>query len=393
GGPVLSPLQIIDSLEQTIEKAKATGDLKMYESQVSTAEERGVQYEIRLCPALQQKEEARVPKSNIAPDPSHVSKVVETIFHKDPFLPPFNSLLIGEMNDDLEEGGVGYYTLLNKYAVVPGHFLLVTRVYESQSQPLTPSQLVHTYLLLLAAKARNKQYFAFFNCGVLSGASQPHKHIQIIPGEPPIERLARSAKVENEARAFVIPQLPFAANIKRLRRSSIDASSPIAVRSPVPSSDAEKEILESLSEELSMSFMAVLDEMYNIIRVKAEHDRERGITSTTSSTTSSGPSYNVVMTLEHIYLFPRTAEKFIMGQPPSEQAAKETTETTTEDSSTYLSLPINSLGFAGALLVKSEEELRRVKEVGVGKMLLAVGMEPLKDEDNKGCDDVFADLA
>ncbi|CAG8761132.1 6577_t:CDS:2, partial [Acaulospora colombiana] len=159
GGAILSPLQIIDSLEQTTEKAKNTGDLLTYDSQVFTVEEHGVQYEVRLCPALQKKEEARVPKSNIAPDPDHVSKVVETIFHKDPFLPPFNSLLVGEMKDDLEESGIGYYTLLNKYAVVP--------VYESQAQPLTPSQLVHAYLLLLAAKARSKQYFAFFNCGVL----------------------------------------------------------------------------------------------------------------------------------------------------------------------------------------------------------------------------------
>jgi hypothetical protein len=43
GGPILSPLQIIDSLEQTMEKAKSTGDLKMYESQTSTVEEHGVQ--------------------------------------------------------------------------------------------------------------------------------------------------------------------------------------------------------------------------------------------------------------------------------------------------------------------------------------------------------------
>jgi hypothetical protein len=76
---------------------------------------------------LQQKEEHRVPKSNIVPGPSQVSKVIETIFDKDPFLPPFNSLLVGEMNDDLEEGGIGYYVVLNKYAVVPGHFLLVTK--------------------------------------------------------------------------------------------------------------------------------------------------------------------------------------------------------------------------------------------------------------------------
>jgi hypothetical protein len=197
------------------------------------------------------------------------------------------------------------------------------------------------------------------------------------------------------ARAFVIPQLPFAAHIKRLDKSSINASSSVVSQLPSTStlSEADQETLDRLGAELSMSFMSILDEMYNLFRVKAEHDRERGTSTTASFTTSSSPSYNVVMTLEHIYLFPRTAETFIMEQAPYEEASKQHTEGTPENPSTYLNLPINSLGFAGALLVKSEEELQKVKAVGVGKMLLAVGMEPLKEEDNKGCDDVFADLA
>lgn len=89
---------------------------------------------------------------------------------------------------------------LNKYAVVHGHFLLVTKAYQSQSHPLTPPQLLQTYLLLLAAAAKGRPYFAFFNCGELSGASQPHKHIQLMPGEPPIVKQARAARLDNESR-------------------------------------------------------------------------------------------------------------------------------------------------------------------------------------------------
>jgi sulfate adenylyltransferase (ADP) / ATP adenylyltransferase len=74
--------------------------------------------------------------------------------------------------------------------------------YQSQAHPLTPSQLVQTYLLLLAAQSKHQPYFAFFNCGELSGASQPHKHIQFIPGEAPIDRVAKSAKVENEGESL-----------------------------------------------------------------------------------------------------------------------------------------------------------------------------------------------
>jgi hypothetical protein len=39
-------------------------------------------------------------------------KLVETIVEKDPFLPPFTKLLIGEMNAALEEEEDGYYVLV-----------------------------------------------------------------------------------------------------------------------------------------------------------------------------------------------------------------------------------------------------------------------------------------
>jgi ATP adenylyltransferase/5',5'''-P-1,P-4-tetraphosphate phosphorylase II len=42
-------------------------------------------------------------------------------------MPPFTSLLVGGMKDELEEDGEGYNVLLNKFALVRGHFLLVTK--------------------------------------------------------------------------------------------------------------------------------------------------------------------------------------------------------------------------------------------------------------------------
>lgn len=377
GGPTLTPAKVLESLDQSIEIAKANGDLHMYESHVAEVVEHEIKYQVRVCPALQKKEEGRASPASVVPEPHGVSKVVDTIINHDPFLPPFTSLLIGELKDALEEDQEGYYVLLNKFAVVHGHFLLVTKIYQSQSQPLTPSQLVHTYLLLFAAQAKRQPYFAFFNCGELSGASQPHKHIQFIPGEAPIEALARGAHVENESRAFVISKLPFSAHIKRLDRSVIS-------RMASSFENLDLDNLDRLGAELSMAFMALLDEMYHTIRVRAEHERERDAqtgTSSSGSQASSAPSYNVVMTLEHIYLFPRSAEKFI-------QHGGEEVPQTFE-----LTLSINSLGYAGMLLVKSDEELEKVRQIGIGRMLGQVGMEPLRQEDDKGCDDVFADLA
>ncbi|CAG7846380.1 SubName: Full=Uncharacterized protein {ECO:0000313/EMBL:CCA69052.1} [Serendipita indica DSM 11827] len=392
GVSVLSPSQVIDSLEKAVENAKIRGDLKSYESFVEDVVDAGIKYQIRLCPALAQKHKERAPTPNIAPDASNITAVVQTITQTDPFLPPFNSLHIGEMRDVLEEDSVeGYNVLLNKFALVKGHFLLVTKEYESQAHPLTPSQLVQTYLLLLAAHTRNRPFFAFFNCGILSGASQPHKHIQFFPGQAPIERLAKAAKVENEGMSLA--HLLFLNSHSRRISSDWTRMSFLLLKpfvdgsSTAESSDEAREAVDRLSAELAMSFMAILDEMYQTIRVHAHH-------STTDTNSSAGnganlevasafegggpstPSYNVVMTLEHIYLFPRTAEKY-----------------TPTSSSSNLTLSINSLGFAGMLLVKSEEERALVKEIGITSILRRVGMEPLKEEDNKGCDDVFADLA
>ncbi|KAG8833031.1 bifunctional AP-4-A phosphorylase/ADP sulfurylase, partial [Serendipita sp. 399] len=205
-------------------------------------------------------------------------------------------------------------------------------------------------------------------------------------------------------RAFTIPNLPFAAHIKRLDRQTISSASSI-VTSTVYSPTSSQEQLDRLGAELSMSFMSVLDEMYQTMRVRAQHEAAASTEAKTPESKAGvvTPNYNVVMTLEHIYLFPRSAEKFILRSSP--EAPNTTTNTSTTalltlpqldgvpDDEPFLSLSINSLGFGGMLLVKSNQELERVKSVGIGRILSTVGMEPLKEEDNKGCDDVFADLA
>jgi len=74
----------------------------------------------------------------------------------------------------------------NKFAVVPLHFLLVTKHFESQTFPLTPPQLIAAYQVLLSfydakrsADSPAGELLCFYNCGEMSGASQPHKHVQV----------------------------------------------------------------------------------------------------------------------------------------------------------------------------------------------------------------------
>jgi microcystin degradation protein MlrC/ATP adenylyltransferase/5',5'''-P-1,P-4-tetraphosphate phosphorylase II len=69
-----------------------------------------------------------------------------------------------------------HVALLNKFPVIAGHMLLVTKEYHSQNERLSLEDFE-----ALAACSDGKGWLAFYNCGPQSGCSQPHKHVQIVP--------------------------------------------------------------------------------------------------------------------------------------------------------------------------------------------------------------------
>ncbi|KAJ7130854.1 ATP adenylyltransferase-domain-containing protein [Mycena crocata] len=294
-------------------QAQAEGDLLFFPSTIVKYGDSGIEYEIRLCPALQNK--PALPSPHFAKPTKH-----------DPFEPPYNpNLYVGELRD--EDNAEDYVVLLNKYAVVPQHFLLVTKEFRSQASPLLPPDLVQTYLLLAAARKARHNLFAFYNCGDNSGASQAHKHVQFIPLEdedgPPIEYLARSEYT------------PFALNLAYANH---------VYRFPDRFYRYTPEKLEVI---LSNAFLALLDLVVSTIR----HDPDYP---------AGKPSYNVVITLEHMHLIPRRQETHVLTGTGDE-------------------LSVNALAFAGMLLVKSDRELAAVKTEGVGKILRAVGLESVHE--------------
>jgi ATP adenylyltransferase len=309
-----SASDIIYRLSSCYDKALSSGDLCFFSSTVHKYVEYDVEYQIRLCPALQKK---------------HVAVGQEPAKPLDPFAPPYTSnLFIGEIHD--KEGDQEYAVLLNKYSVVPRHFLLVTKEYQSQTSPLMPPDLLTAYSLLVAAQKAGQNLLAFYNCGDNSGASQPHKHLQFIPIEgdgPPIERLARRAKLETSDKPFSLTSLPYANHVYRLPQHM--------------SSPGEIECV------LSQTFLSLIDLGISTIRHDADYPAGK-------------PAYNVLFTLEHMHLIPRRRETHIL---------KETGE----------ELSINSLGFAGMLLVKSEAELEAVKSEKVGDILKGVGLQSVHD--------------
>ena len=123
--------------------------------------------------------------------------------------------------------------------------------------------------------------------------------------------------------------LPYANFVQRL---------PSSTRDSYPS---------ELSNILGSSFITLLDLVINNIR--RQPDYPPGET-----------SFNLLLTLEHLHLIPRKQEAHKLEATGDE-------------------LPVNALGFAGMLLVKSEVELEAVKTEGVGKILRAVACEEVEE--------------
>lgn len=127
-------------------------------------------------------------------------------------------------------------------------------------------------------------------------------------------------------RPFSLDALPYANHVRRL-----------------PSSLSSTTDLDTLEHTLAGAFIPLLDLAFQTVRHDAEYP-------------AGTPSYNVVLTLEHVHVVPRRRETHTLagtGEP----------------------LSVNALGFAGMLLVKSERELEAVKEEGVTKILRGVALE------------------
>lgn len=150
------PSDFIDILEQKFEKAEAEGEIEFNGKEATVEVEHlphmDVQY--MMLPSLSKR-----------PDRSQQKK--------NPFLEPEPLLTI------VEDFGTDnqFRLVFNKYPVVPGHFMLLTKEFKSQDTPLLPEELEAIYSV---SKFLGNDWFAFYNCGPELGASQPHKHVQFM---------------------------------------------------------------------------------------------------------------------------------------------------------------------------------------------------------------------
>jgi sulfate adenylyltransferase (ADP) / ATP adenylyltransferase len=107
--------------------------------------------------------------------------------------------------------------VLNKYPVIENHALIVTRDYQDQEAPLERADFEAVWTCL-----RDAGGLAFYNAGAVAGASEPHRHFQLVPtpiGPPPLATPFDAVQGEARFDAEVgrIAALPFLHGICRLR--------------------------------------------------------------------------------------------------------------------------------------------------------------------------------
>jgi sulfate adenylyltransferase (ADP) / ATP adenylyltransferase len=149
-------LLTLSVVQAATRRAAASGALQPIETQSLALEHAGVQFALRAVSSLARKQAARAAADALGD------------YEPDLFVCPV---------------APGYYVLLNKFNVLPYHLLIVTRRFEPQEALLTVPDF--------EALARCMAGFgdlAFYNCGAQAGASQPRKHLQLLPmAEIPIE--------------------------------------------------------------------------------------------------------------------------------------------------------------------------------------------------------------
>jgi ATP adenylyltransferase len=154
-----------------VQRARAARALVPIETQVTVVEEHGLALELRHASALALKDVNRAARGGAGPGERPVN----------PFLPFDPEMFVADAPGAVvaEDALTSHVLLLNKFPVVEGHVILITRDFREQLD--IPSIADFRALAWLMAGLDG---LLFFNGGSQAGASQAHKHFQLIPKTP-----------------------------------------------------------------------------------------------------------------------------------------------------------------------------------------------------------------
>ncbi|KAK0711954.1 ATP adenylyltransferase-domain-containing protein [Lasiosphaeris hirsuta] len=169
--PIKVPSDLPGLVSAAFEKARASGHVNFYPTQVALLDVNSIPFQLRFSPSLANK--PKPPTTSTTSTTTSTTTISTTTTPINPFINPDPALLINPLPPL-------HRLLLNKFAIVPEHFLLVTTAFHPQTNLLTAADLAATHACI-AAYPPPTPLFAFFNSGPHSGASQPHRHVQLLP--------------------------------------------------------------------------------------------------------------------------------------------------------------------------------------------------------------------
>jgi ATP adenylyltransferase len=297
--PHLQPGTLWPAILRQTEHALGCGALRPIETIQALIEDRGIRFLVRQVSSLARKEETRQAPEDRAGTRSAVN----------PFLPYDPDLFVADLSDT-------HVALLNKFNVIDHHLLIVTRRFESQDTLLDLADFA-----ALIACMTEFGGLGFYNGGAEAGASQHHKHLQIVPlplGEsgPPLPIESALESVCMEGPIGKVPGLPFRHALAHLELDS--AASRHAAH-------AAFDFYHALLEAVGLRAIDVNGELHQ-----------------------SAP-YNLLVTRRWMLLVPRSSER-VEG------------------------ISVNALGFAGSLFVRDAAQMQVIKRLGPMTVLQRVAV-------------------
>jgi ATP adenylyltransferase len=273
------------------ERALAAGALLPIATGCTFVQQAGVRFVVRALAGLERKHEQRAAARRLEQAQAA---------GPDPFGPYDERLFVADVSPT-------HVALLNKFNVMDHHVLLVTRAFEEQTAPLGVADFEALWACLTQVDG-----LCFHNAGPEAGASQRHKHLQLVPlplapGQPgaPIGPLVGAARFDSGLGR--LPAFRFAHRVARLPYAPGIAAPRMARLTLEP--------YEAMLAELGLAGAG------------------------TAGAHAPTQPYNLLVTREWMLCVARSREHF--G-----------------------TVSVNALGFAGALLVRNEAELRAVLEAG-----------------------------
>jgi ATP adenylyltransferase len=295
---LLKPGTLRETLDERIRAALDCGALRSIETEQNLVEDSGIRFLVRMVSSLRRKEAEKQRRAVQDEDRNKPA---------DPFLPPEPELTVADVS-------ATHLAVLNKFNVLDRHLLIVTRRFEHQEALLN----IDDFRALFACMTEYDG-LGFYNGGVLAGASQIHKHLQLVP--LPLAQDGPSVPIEPllTGPGPHCPALPFEHSLRRLDSTVGHGFAEVAEQAM----SSYSEMLADLGVGPTMG------------------DRERR---------QSAP-YNLLVTKDWMLAVPRAAEFF-------------------------QNVSINALGFAGSLFVRDREGLDVVRREGPMRVLQVVVGKP-----------------